>query len=603
MQGQHIAGVTVAVVQNGQVLLKKGYGVSHLDPATPVDPDRTLFRLASVSTAFTWVALMKEVEAGHIRLGTPVNLYLPEKLQVRDQGYRRQVMVRDLLTHTAGFEDRALGQLYERDPAQVRTLMDYLREERPRRVREPGVVPVFSNYGAALAGEAVAYVENRRFPDLIETEITGPLGLVHTTFREPYPDRDGLPAPMPNDLAAQVSTGYRWADGGFEAEPFDYASQAAPAIGLSSTAGDMARFMELILGGGQLDGVTLYGPGVANGFRTTLQAPAPGMNGSADGFMEYSLPGGYRGQGETGDGLWFHASLVTVPALGLGVFVAVNTDTGERLVQTLPGLIVRQFYVPSPPPAQPGSAALAAQARVYDGRYLDERRAYGGLEKFVGLLTRQVKVHITPEGRLTIEGREPTTWTPEGEDGRFREASGQDLLVFDFANGRASRFYAPSGTTVYDRVGPLHRPGVLAALAALVAVASAATLFGAFARDRRESRQTPAQARASLMQTTIAVLWLLCIAAFAGWAIQARDAAVLMFDWPGPLLLIASACAFVAAVLTVLTLIAGPAVWRGGRRLDSWNAWRKLRFTFTSLAFAAFAVALSTWGALEPWSR
>ncbi|WP_163452352.1 serine hydrolase, partial [Escherichia coli] len=69
----------------------------------------------------------------------------------KDQGFKRPVQVRDLPTHSAGFEDRALGQLFEQNPGRVRPLSVYLRQERPRRVREAGSLPTYSNYGAALA--------------------------------------------------------------------------------------------------------------------------------------------------------------------------------------------------------------------------------------------------------------------------------------------------------------------------------------------------------------------------------------------------------------------------------------------------------------------
>ncbi|WP_336605199.1 serine hydrolase domain-containing protein, partial [Phenylobacterium aquaticum] len=88
MDREHIAGVTVAVVQNGQVVLKKGYGAASLSPLRRVDPDTTLFRIGSISKTFTWIALMKEVEAGRIRIDAPINLYLPEILAVKDQGFR-----------------------------------------------------------------------------------------------------------------------------------------------------------------------------------------------------------------------------------------------------------------------------------------------------------------------------------------------------------------------------------------------------------------------------------------------------------------------------------------------------------------------------------
>jgi hypothetical protein len=64
----------------------------------------------------------------------------------------------------------------------------------------------------------------------------------------------------------------------------------------------------------------------------------------------------------------------------------------------------------------------------------------------------------------------------------------------------------------------------------------------------------------------------------------------------------ASASALVASLLSVGSLIFLAVIWRGGRRVDSWTAGRKLSFTVTSLLYFAFAVVLFQWGALEPWS-
>src|SRR5690606_31472636 len=98
-------------------------------------------------------------------------------------GFNKPITLRHLMTHTAGFEDRALGQLFERDYERVRPLPVYLRQERPGRVREPGALPAYSNYGAALAGAALANVTGKTFEALAEERILYPLGLVRTTFR------------------------------------------------------------------------------------------------------------------------------------------------------------------------------------------------------------------------------------------------------------------------------------------------------------------------------------------------------------------------------------------------------------------------------------
>jgi CubicO group peptidase (beta-lactamase class C family) len=597
MARDHIAGVTVSVVQNGQVVLKKGYGFA--GPNRAVDPDQTLFRIGAISTTFTWIALMKEVEAGHIRLTEPINLYLPETLQVRDQGYKRLVLVRDLPTHTPGFEDRALGQLFEQKPSLIRPLADYLRQERPRRVREASVWPSYSYYGAALAGEAVSYVNGHPYQDVVDSEIIHPLGLAHTTLREPYPPRQDLPAPMPADLAGAVSIGYRWTAGGFAPQSFEFATQIAPALAGSSTASDMARYMLMILGGGQLDGAAIYGPGAAAGFRTTLQAAAPGVGGLDNGFMEVALPGGFIGRGQDGDTLWFHSSMITVPELDLGLFVATNTDTGTHLTAQLSQRIVGQFYATPQDLPSPGSPALAAERGVYAGTYLTTRRAYHGLERFVDLIVGQTRIVVTEDGRLLAGAH---SWIPSGAEGQFQETDGPLKTAFALENGRAVRWFPPSGATTFERIGPLYQIPTLVVITIAALLAAIATLVGIFTRDRRESRQTPMQSRAGLVQSTIAVLWLISTVFAAVWAYGSPDRGQVMYHWPGPWLILASACALTAALLTLLTIIMAPSVWRGGRRVDSWTGWRKLRFTMTTLIFAALSLMLGLWGALAPWS-
>ncbi|CAN7226368.1 serine hydrolase [Phenylobacterium sp. LjRoot219] len=605
MAREHIAGVTVAVVQNGQVLLKKGYGFASLSPRRPVDPDRTLFRVGSISKTFTWIGLMQEVEAGRIRLDQPVNLYLPERVRVRDQGYDRPVRVRDLMAHAAGFEDRAFGQLFVRDPDYVRPLELYLRRERVRRVRPPGQAASYSNYGAGLAGEALAYVTGRPFERLMEDEIFLPLGMGRTTFREMRPPKAWLPAPMPAALAADVSDGFRWTRGGFERRPYEYIGQIAPAGSASSTAGDMSRYMLALLGGGQLGGTTLYGSRTAQAFRTPILATPPGINGWAHGFIVETLPGERRGYGHAGSTVAFMSNMVTAPSLNLGVFVAANTDTGERLVLALPAAIVREFFAAPQPFPRAGSSALAAAPERFAGRYLSSRRAYGGLEGFAGRLAGDAVVRITPEGRLvTTDGGVQKAWVPEGDpaDGRFIALIGDERLAFTMRDGQATGFMNAANVQRFERTSAWRSPGTLGLLAGLTVGAAIVSLAGAMLRNRRELRESQVQSRAALVQNLQAGLWLIAMVSFGVWGAGVlADPARLVFGWPGPLLITASACALVAATLTLPTLLALPAVWRGGRRVDTWPVLRRTAFTVTAAIYTAFAVLLAQSGALSPW--
>lgn len=605
MARDHVLGVTVSVVQNGQVVLKKGYGYASLSPARPVDADRTLFRLGPLSSSFTAIALMREVEAGRIRLGAPLNLYLPERLQIRDQGFDRPVRVAHLLDHSAGFEDRALGHLYERRADRERPLATYLRQERPDRVRAPGVVSSYSDYGAALAGAAVAYVADRPFEQLVQDQILRPLGLGRTTFFEPREAETGLAPPMAPALATDVSEGFGWSAQGYVARPFEYAGHIAPAASASSTAADMGRYMLLLLNSGTLDGVAVYGARAAQAFRTPARPTTAGFDAWRHGFMTYALPGGRQGFGLGGRTLSFVSDMTLAPDLGLGVFVSANTDTAGALPRDLPGMIVQEFYVGARQPPRAGSPALAADAGRFEGYYLTARRAHGGLEGFVGLMTGGAVVGVTGDGLLTLTRDGATSlWAPDGDPvrGAFVAQNGTQRLAFDMAGeAPAPSFVVSDGKAPLQRADGLHRPVLLGGLAALTLVASVATLVGVAARNRREHRETGVQSRASLVQNTQACLWIAAMTLLSLWLGKRGDPAAMMYAWPGGELLIASACALVAAVLTGVCLVLLPMIWRGGRRVDSWTSLRKAAFSVTTLVYLAFSVVLGAWGALSPW--
>jgi len=607
MARTHTPGAAVAIVQNGQVVLKKGYGFADLDPRRAVDPDTTLFRLGSLSQTFTWVLLMKEVEAGRIRLDRPINLYLPEKVRLPGRG--RNVMVGQLLDHSAGFEERALGRLEEDNLRRVRPLELYLRENRPSVVRAPGLLSSYASYDSALAGEAVGFVAGQTFERRAEDQVFQPLGMAHTTFREPRDDRRGLPAAMPAALRADLARGYGWRDVGFMADSYEYVGQVAPALGASSTAADMARYMRMLLADGRTETGALFGPLAAKAFRSPMRLTPAGINGWAHGFMNIALPGSRPGYGHSGDAIAFQSNMVLAPDLGLGVFVVTNSERGRAVADGLPAALVRHFYAPAAVYPRLGSPQLVGQGPVYDGHYLSTRRAYGGLEGFVGLLQHGADVRVTPGGRLIVARlRHRDAWTleaaaqAESAAVRFVSTTGDDHLAFHVRSGQAWGFQPSNGAELFERAPLWERPSTFLTLGVLAALAALATLMGSAFRSRRELRQNAVQARAGLVQNIQAGLWLTAFGLFAAWWRASADAQALMYGWPGPLIVTASACALVAAGLSLVTIAALPAVWQGGRRVDSWTVSRKAFFTLTVLIYATLSVVLAMGGALEPWS-
>jgi hypothetical protein len=187
--------------------------------------------------------------------------------------------------------------------------------------------------------------------------------------------------------------------------------------------------------------------------------------------------------------------------------------------------------------------------------------------------------------------------------GRFVSATGDERLVFRIEDGRAINFQPADNTQTFERSAFWQAPSVMITLTVLTAFAALATLLGLVLRSRRELRQNQIQARASLVQNIQAGLWIAAIGLFALWGSQTSDLQAIMYGWPGPLMITASACALVAAALSLITIAALPVVWQGGRRVESWTALRKLFFTCTVLIYSAMSVFLAMAGALEPWSR
>jgi hypothetical protein len=248
--------------------------------------------------------------------------------------------------------------------------------------------------------------------------------------------------------------------------------------------------------------------------------------------------------------------------------------------------------------------ASGADPQAFAGTYLTVRRAYFGLEAFVDRLAGRAKVETQSDGRLVtrVNGAE-RAWVSSAQPGVFRAADGSpEPLVFRAGdNGQARLLFSPSGGATYERQGLLDSVVLMALLAGAAGIAALATLAGLFLRDAREFRQTQVQSRTALLQVLQAGLWLIALGCFAAWTVHAHDTLRLIYEWPGGLLVTASACALVAGILGVANLVLLPIIWKGGRRVDSWTIGRKLRFTATTLVFVAFTALIGMWGGLTAW--
>jgi len=414
-----VPGAVVSVVHDGETLLARGYGLAHVATATPVQAERTLFRAGSVAKVLTWMALLQLAETGALALDGDVNTHLGDL--ALPPTFPTPVSPSDLITHSAGFEDR-FGGLFAVDAESLLALPDYLRRYRPARVRRPGRLTAYSNYGAALAGHLVERVTGTPFASYVAERILKPLGMARSTFAQPVPE----------PLRADIATGY-----GKRLEPLGFEwLQGEPSGALSTTATDMARLMRAILGGGRLGDARVLEEASVEAMLTRQFANDPRLPGLTFGFEEYFL-NGQRLLWHPGDTLGFSSALVLVPAQRLGVFVAYNrlADSQPR-ADFLKTFMDRFFPAPPTPPPTPAPGA-AERARIYAGSYIPTRSNFTGPEK-VFKLFRPVTVDVLADGRLRMGG----LWTVkdglwvEVETGVYRHDGSEEIALFRVQDGQ-----------------------------------------------------------------------------------------------------------------------------------------------------------------------
>jgi len=423
LQKGDIAGAVVTVVKDGRVLFAKGYGFADMKSRKPVSADDTLFRPGSISKTFTWTAVMQLVEQGKIDLDRDVNEYIDFKIPAR---FGKPVTMRDLMTHTPGWQE-VIKELFVADASDLYPLDGYLKKRLPKQIFPPGTTPAYSNYGAALAGYIVSRVSGMPFEEYVEKNIYQPLGMAHSTFRQP----------LPENLKPLMSEGYDNASG--PSKKFEFV-EAYPAGSMSASAADMARFMIAHLQNGEYQGNRILKPETAQLMHSRAFGLAPEMNGMAYGFFEETA-NGHRIIGHGGDTQWFHSDMHLMPDQNLGFFVSYNSAGKEGSPRVILWQDFLDRYYPYSPPEVENVASAESDAKSLAGNYWTSRRSDTTVIS-AGSLVGQDKVSVNPDGTLSLTFA--TDFAGNLKHFReiaprlFREEHGQSRLAFveDYAGRR-----------------------------------------------------------------------------------------------------------------------------------------------------------------------
>jgi CubicO group peptidase (beta-lactamase class C family) len=254
-----LAGAVTLVADRDKVLSLQAVGYADIANNKPMTTD-SLFWIASQSKPITATALMMLVDQGKVKLDDPAERYLPElkglKIAV-GKGKERvlkkpehTVTVRQLLSHTSGMP---FSSAKEHPTLDVLSLKDAVRSyaETPL-LFEPGSNYQYSNAGINTAGRIIEVVSGMSYESFLDKKLFGPLGMKDTTF---WPSEEQFGRLARSYRPIKKKTDLEQIKIGQLKYPLDdRARRPMPAGGLFSTAGDVARFCQMFLNGGTLDG-------------------------------------------------------------------------------------------------------------------------------------------------------------------------------------------------------------------------------------------------------------------------------------------------------------------------------------------------------------
>lgn len=275
VEAEQLAGGVALVARRGKIAYLEAFGQRDREARSPMQVD-AIFRIASQTKALVSVGVMMLQEDGRLLLSDPVSKYLSEFRETtvaipnqQGDGYEiveanRHITIRDLLTHTAGI---GYGTGVARDRWETAGISGWYFADRDEPIgatvsripllpfdAQPGERWVYG-YGTDILGALIERVSGQTLDAFLQTRILDPLGMKDTHFYLPDAKRDRLAvvywasggsgiqrAPDPGGMVGQ---------GAYVEGPRKSFSGGA---GLLSTAADYARFLQMLLNGGELDG-------------------------------------------------------------------------------------------------------------------------------------------------------------------------------------------------------------------------------------------------------------------------------------------------------------------------------------------------------------
>jgi CubicO group peptidase (beta-lactamase class C family) len=387
MAKSKIPGAAISIVKDGKVLFTKGYGYADVEKKTPVVPEKTIFRIGSITKVFTATAVMQMADRGRINLKDDVNKYL-KGINVPST-FPQPITFKDLLTHTSGLDEISPGRRTS-DETKVVPLAEFLKT-RLVRLSPPGEIISYSTYNPALAGLLVEQITKTPFKSYLRHNVFEPLKMGRTSVAAVMPEHK-------QDLAI----GYEYDGKNYQKLPFQW-FHTYPASDINSTATDMARFMIAHLQYGKLDGKRILSEKSAREMQQTQFRNHPRIAGWAYGFQEGSQNNlrFIEHGGSMDDG--YSALMTLLPEKNLGIFVACNTESGGFTVAgaVKNAFMNRYFPLPAKPEVPKTANPHPDTLKKFAGKYQSITYCHS-CPPGTSYVPQPIEVKVTSDGMLSF---------------------------------------------------------------------------------------------------------------------------------------------------------------------------------------------------------
>ena len=368
-----LSGAVFTLVKDGKVFFSKGYGYANLEQKIPVDPDKTLFRIGSLSKLLTATAIMQLVEQSKIRLDEDITKSLGP-LPTENEGFK-PITPHHLLTHTDGFDVGWLINSSTQCQSKFPSLEQFLMRELPARIFQPGQFFMYGDVGFALAGRLIEVVTNMPFEQYINQHLFEPMDMTNSSFQQP----------LPTNLANHLAVGYRYSKGQFFPTQF-LCQKSVPSNSMSSSALNMANFMIAHLQQGRYNGAQVLQPETIekmhrqhfSNFPEQFQLP-----GAAYGFYERHA-NNQRILEHGGSMYGYTSQILLLPDQKTGFFFAYNTNYLEGSIrEELITKFLNHYYPVDNTNASPATTISRSISQLSNGDFKHLAKQINGRYRYI----------------------------------------------------------------------------------------------------------------------------------------------------------------------------------------------------------------------------